>query len=119
MKVQITRACYLTDEHSASSHGLPVLVRGSVAYGPRDVMEDYRGGIITAAAYVERWLSRPRTRAEREAGESFLSAWAGTEAEESRPCGLCGGELLLLGSLGRRAHYKCRNCGMLFNREKW
>jgi hypothetical protein len=27
-------------------------------------------------------------------------------------CGLCGGPLVLLGKLGDRKHYRCRNCGM-------
>lgn len=27
-------------------------------------------------------------------------------------CVMCGGPLQLLGSLGSRAHYRCRGCGM-------
>lgn len=26
-------------------------------------------------------------------------------------CSACGGELVTLGILGNRAHYRCRNCG--------
>ena len=31
---------------------------------------------------------------------------------EGYPCGTCGGELVYLGTLGNREHYRCRNCGM-------
>lgn len=34
--------------------------------------------------------------------------WGGPPDES---CGLCGGELTLLGALGARLHYRCRNCG--------
>jgi hypothetical protein len=29
-----------------------------------------------------------------------------------KPCMVCGGPRYLLGSLGNRRHYRCRNCGM-------
>lgn len=32
-------------------------------------------------------------------------------------CTLCGGELMLLGQLGRLVHVTCRNCGMQFSHE--
>ncbi len=32
-------------------------------------------------------------------------------------CSLCGGDLGLLGKLGRLLWYKCRHCGMLFSRK--
>jgi hypothetical protein len=34
-----------------------------------------------------------------------------------RQCGLCGGELILLGTLGNRRHYRCRACGMDWSRK--
>lgn len=35
-----------------------------------------------------------------------------------RKCRLCGGILMLLGSLGKRKHYRCRNCGMDWSYKK-
>ncbi len=32
-------------------------------------------------------------------------------------CRLCGGILCLLGQLGLRKHYRCRNCGMDWSKE--
>ena len=32
---------------------------------------------------------------------------------EAGDCGLCGGPLMLLGVLGKLAHFRCRNCGMM------
>ncbi len=40
---------HLTTRHSASSYGQPVLVSGTTAYGPADVLPDG----LTAAAYVQ------------------------------------------------------------------
>jgi transposase-like protein len=30
-------------------------------------------------------------------------------------CPVCGGPGVLLGTLGRRTHYRCRDCGMDFS----
>lgn len=30
----------------------------------------------------------------------------------SDDCSVCGGELMLLGTLGHTTHYRCRNCGI-------
>jgi hypothetical protein len=35
--------------------------------------------------------------------------------EEPPECGLCGGPLVFLGTLGTKKHYRCRNCGMDWN----
>lgn len=32
-------------------------------------------------------------------------------------CGICGGDLMLLGTLGNRVHSRCRSCGMDYNEE--
>lgn len=32
--------------------------------------------------------------------------------EEPITCGVCGGDVGILGVLGRRTHYQCRNCGI-------
>lgn len=32
-------------------------------------------------------------------------------ADDPDPCPACGGEPVLLGSLGRTPHLRCRNCG--------
>ena len=34
---------------------------------------------------------------------------------EGKSCGMCGGEGMLLGALGNRKHFRCRNCGMDFS----
>jgi len=34
---------------------------------------------------------------------------------EPRECPICGGEAGLLGILGTRHHFTCRNCGMQFS----
>lgn len=31
--------------------------------------------------------------------------------EEPEPCALCGGPVGVLGTLGNRTHFQCRNCG--------
>lgn len=33
-------------------------------------------------------------------------------------CPLCGGPPTLLGALGHRLHYRCRNCGMSWSRKR-
>lgn len=33
-------------------------------------------------------------------------------------CGLCGGEAQPLGTLGKLTWYRCRDCGIDFNREE-
>jgi uncharacterized Zn finger protein len=33
-----------------------------------------------------------------------------------KQCKLCGGEVVRLGRLGSLIHYRCRNCGMMFNK---
>jgi tRNA(Ile2) C34 agmatinyltransferase TiaS len=32
-------------------------------------------------------------------------------------CGICGGELVLMGQLGRKAHFRCRACGMEWSKD--
>ena len=34
------------------------------------------------------------------------------EDEVQHFCDVCGGECFILGTLGNRTHYRCRNCGM-------
>jgi hypothetical protein len=34
-------------------------------------------------------------------------------------CELCGGELVVMGQLGRLEWSRCRNCGMEFSSEAW
>lgn len=38
------------------------------------------------------------------------------EAEEPETCEVCGGPVGLLGTLGTRDHFQCRNCGMGYSR---
>lgn len=35
---------------------------------------------------------------------------------EYHECSVCGGQLMLLGTLGKLTHSKCRNCGMEFSK---
>lgn len=42
---------------------------------------------------------------------------ANQDDEESPSCPTCGGSGIPLGSLGRRQHYKCRQCGMTFSHQ--
>ena len=44
-KLQLTPSWLLTTDHTASSDGIPVLVRRSTneAYGPGDILQAYRG----------------------------------------------------------------------------
>ena len=67
----------LTDEHAASSYGLPVLVIEaqdvSGVFGPADAIG---GTSITAARIVLGWARRPgRTPEERDAAALFLQQW--------------------------------------------
>lgn len=34
------------------------------------------------------------------------------DEENDRECSVCGGERQVLGALGGRTHFRCRNCGM-------
>lgn len=34
------------------------------------------------------------------------------------PCDWCGGPPVLLGVLGRRIHFRCRDCGIPYSREE-
>ena len=57
MKVRLTASWELTDEHSASSHGQPVLIcrRTGEKFAPRDILEPYvNWGLKTAADHVAR-----------------------------------------------------------------
>jgi hypothetical protein len=37
--------------------------------------------------------------------------------ERPKPCEICGGPTGLLGTLGNRKHFQCRNCGAEFSRK--
>ena len=74
---------FLTNEHSASSYGIPVLVIEGQAYGPADALPYPRPASLrahklewTGAAPV--WLVcrlAAKGNKYREAGKSFLSQW--------------------------------------------
>ena len=51
----------------------------------------------------------------KEAGRDFACENC-DESGEPVDCPMCGGEGHLLGKLGRLSHYRCRNCGMDFNK---
>ncbi len=40
------------------------------------------------------------------------------DSETLDHCVYCGGDLQLMGTLGRLEHFRCRACGMWFNQEK-
>ena len=88
MTHQLTPSLQLTTEHSASSHGIPVLVRnksqltgegeGYFIYGPADML-DYGGNLWPAAKHVQRFAKHhPENQELQKAAEAFcyLSAWA-------------------------------------------
>lgn len=77
----------------------------SVTAGPYDVPADPSEGIemdLGIDPYYNNILNDP--------------SLAGDEEEyEIAECPVCGGPGLLLGQLGNRVHYRCRNCGMDFS----
>jgi hypothetical protein len=88
MTHQLTPSLQLTTEHSASSHGIPALVRnksqltgeveGYFIYGPADML-DYGGNLWPAAKHVQRFAKHhPENQELQKAAEAFcyLSAWA-------------------------------------------
>ena len=61
MQLILTQTWVLSDEHSASSYGKPVLVERDTgeAYGPRDILEPYPSwGVIPGRAAVQRMNKR-------------------------------------------------------------
>lgn len=70
MEIQLTPSYILTNEHSASSYGQPVLVnRGSgAAYGPGDILQPYPSwGYIPATRAVERMTASCNLNEEQQA----------------------------------------------------
>ena len=68
----------LTDEHPASTYGLPVLVIDSGAVGPADLIGrlEYPAGAKTATAIVQLWAMRfIRSREEHAMARAFLQSW--------------------------------------------
>ena len=51
---------------------------------------------------------------EREVGENDSACAECSEAddEEALACGICDGEMMVLGHLGNTEHRRCRNCGI-------
>jgi DNA-directed RNA polymerase subunit RPC12/RpoP len=45
--------------------------------------------------------------------EKFLD----DDEDEPVQCPVCPGEGVILGALGTRVHYRCRDCGMEFSRD--
>ena len=85
MTHQLTPSLQLTTEHSASSYGIPVLVRdkslqtdageGYFAYGPTDLL-DYGGNLWPAARQVQRFAKfRPENMELQEAAAAFCRQW--------------------------------------------
>jgi len=85
MTHQLTPSLQLTTEHSASSHGIPVLVRdksiqtgegeGYYVHGPADVFE-YGGQRWPAAKHVQRFAKHHPDNTElQEAAAAFCRQW--------------------------------------------
>ena len=81
MTHQLTPSLQLTTEHSASSHGIPVLVRNKTQptgegkryfiYGPADML-DYGGNLWPAAKHVQRFAKHhPENQELQKAAEAF------------------------------------------------
>jgi DNA-directed RNA polymerase subunit RPC12/RpoP len=47
-----------------------------------------------------------------------LAEFEEEDTHEDAQCPMCSGPGNLLGKLGKRVHYRCRNCGMDFNHEE-
>lgn len=76
MQHNLTPSYQLTTDHSASSHGVPVLVQRSTgqAYGPADLAVFYESyGLTTAAYFVLRLLKTNPTA--KEAIQRFCASW--------------------------------------------
>lgn len=85
MTHQLTPSLQLTTEHSASSHGIPVLVRdksqltgegeGYFIYGPADML-DYGGNLWPAAKHVQRFAKHHADNQDlQQAAAAFCRAW--------------------------------------------
>ena len=85
MTHQLTPSLQLTTEHTASSHGIPVLVRdkslqtgegeGYFVHGPADVFE-YGGQRWPAAKHVQRFAKHHADNTElQEAAAAFCRQW--------------------------------------------
>jgi hypothetical protein len=71
MRYKIVPSTVLTTDHPASSHGVPVVVVGTEAYGPMDTI-----GGRQAAKIVTAWGCKPdRTPDEQDAARAFLRQW--------------------------------------------
>lgn len=78
MIITLTPSWQLTDEHSQSSYGIPILLnRGTgEVFGPADIIQPYPSwGYMTAAAAVTRLMDiKNRTATEREFAARFQVA---------------------------------------------
>lgn len=61
----------------------------------------------TADAFMEKFLVEPRRVREEIPSEELV-----IEYDVGGTCGSCEGPLMVLGALGNRTHYRCRNCGI-------
>jgi len=83
MKVQLTPSLVLTDEHSASRKGQPVLADQGTngAYGPADMIEPYSSwGLKPCALHVARvyrWKRAQLIEDERAFVEKFIKGFPG------------------------------------------
>jgi hypothetical protein len=77
MIVQLTPSWQLTDEHSASSYGQPVLVHSSTgdAFGPSDFIMCYPNWPFQPAAEAVRRLGNLGTRSDEE--RAFIGKFTG------------------------------------------
>lgn len=80
MIVQLTPSWALTDEHSASSYGQPVLVHSATgdAFGPGDLVKCYPNWPYQPAAEAVRRLGRLGRRSE--ADLAFIAKFTGGES---------------------------------------
>ena len=75
MQIRLTPSLILTNEHSESDYGIPVLVRlqdDSTAYGPADMID--HEGTQRAAHLVARYGKQLKGK-EREFVQLFLKQW--------------------------------------------
>lgn len=85
MTHQLTPSLQLTTEHSASSHGIPVLVcdksqqtlegEAAFVFGPADML-DYGGQLWPAAKHVQRFAKHhPDNQDLQQAAAAFCRQW--------------------------------------------
>jgi hypothetical protein len=86
-------------------------VSGKLVYGPSSSKPGWRFPHYEGEGfYAVKWDSKPgQTMIVHE--DDIELFFAPDEDDEPRECPMCGGPSGVMGTLGKRTHYNCRNCG--------